>query len=197
MPRPGKESDRRHRTSQLLPLRSEVSWAQKPSPGGRRPVVSVTAPSWLCPCPDPWVAFTLEIAAVWALRCCVAKSLFSCFCKIKDTCFSFTTNFIDLDILSVSAHSRYWLPVGRGQGGCSASSNAWDRPMAKNYLAKMSIVAESSQATFNTFHQSQHFLHTLYKSFFFFFHFGCVFTFLEIINHNMPKMLHIFFYLHY
>ena len=31
------------------------------------------------------------------------KSLFSFFCKIKDTFFIFTHNFIDLDILSMSA----------------------------------------------------------------------------------------------
>ena len=30
-----------------------------------------------------------------------------------------------------------------------------------------------------------------------FLHFSCVFTFLEIIKHNMPKMLHIFFHLQY
>ena len=37
------------------------------------------------------------------------------FCKIKDTVFIFTNNFIDLDILTMSAISRYWLLVGRGQ----------------------------------------------------------------------------------
>ena len=34
------------------------------------------------------------------------KSLFSFFCKIKDTFFIFTSNFIDLDILSMSAICR-------------------------------------------------------------------------------------------
>ena len=36
--------------------------------------------------------------------------------KIKDTFFVFTNNFFDLDIWSMSAVSRYWLLVGRGQG---------------------------------------------------------------------------------
>ena len=40
--------------------------------------------------------------------------------------------------------------------------------------------------TFDTFDQSQHLLHTLHKSFFVF---QLHFTFLEIIKHNMPKML--------
>ena len=51
------------------------------------------------------------------------------------------------------------------------------------------------QTTFDTFYQSQHFLHILQKSFFFL-HFSCVFTFLEI-KHNMPKMSHIFYHLQY
>ena len=44
----------------------------------------------------------------------------------------------------------------------------------------------TSQTTFDTFDQSQHLLHTLHKSFF---AFSCIFTFLEIIKRNMPKML--------
>ena len=54
---------------------------------------------------------------------------------------------------------------------------------------------ETSQTTFDTFDQSQHFLHTLHRSFLL--SFSCVFTFLEIIKHNMPKRLHIFFPLQY
>ena len=46
------------------------------------------------------------------------KSLFRFFCQIKDTFFPFTNNFIDLDILSMSAISSYCLLVGRGQGCC-------------------------------------------------------------------------------
>ena len=45
---------------------------------------------------------------------------------------------------------------------------------------------EISQIIFNTFDQSLHLRHTLHK---FFVHFSCVFTFLEIMKHNMTKML--------
>ena len=45
---------------------------------------------------------------------------------------------------------------------------------------------KASQTTFDMFDQSQHLLHTLHKSFLCF---TCVFTFLEIIKHNMLKML--------
>ena len=43
----------------------------------------------------------------------LAKSPFSFFCKIRDTFFIY---FTDLDILSVSALSCYWLLVGGGWG---------------------------------------------------------------------------------
>ena len=49
------------------------------------------------------------------------KRPFSFFCKIKDTVFIFTSNFTDLDILSMSATSHYWLLVGRGQGASQHS----------------------------------------------------------------------------
>ena len=46
-----------------------------------------------------------------------AKCLFSFFCKRKDISFHFFTNsFTDLDILSMSSISHYWLLQGRGQG---------------------------------------------------------------------------------
>ena len=48
----------------------------------------------------------------------LAKSPLFFFCKIKDTFFIFTNDFIGLDSLSMSAFSRYWLLVGRGQGCC-------------------------------------------------------------------------------
>ena len=43
---------------------------------------------------------------------------------------------------------------------------------------------ENLQTNFDMFDQSQHLLHTLHKSFLCF---SCVFTFLKIIRHNMPK----------
>ena len=46
------------------------------------------------------------------------ESPFSFFYQINDTFFIFSNNFTDLDILSMSAVSRYWLLVGRGQGCC-------------------------------------------------------------------------------
>ena len=47
---------------------------------------------------------------------------------------------------------------------------------------------KTSQTTFDIFNQSQHLLHTLHKSFLCVC-FSWVFTFLEIIKHNIPKML--------
>ena len=44
------------------------------------------------------------------------ESLFIFLCKIRDF-FHFTNNFIELDILSMSAKSCYWLLVGRGWEG--------------------------------------------------------------------------------
>ena len=60
------------------------------------------------------------------------------FCKIKDTFFIFTNNF-DLDILSMSAISHYWLLVGRGLGVLLNIFQCIRQPSSKD-LAKMSIV---------------------------------------------------------
>ena len=46
------------------------------------------------------------------------SGFFFFFYKIKDSFFIFTINFIDLDILNMSAISCCWLVVGRGQGCC-------------------------------------------------------------------------------
>ena len=78
------------------------------------------------------------------------KSPFSFFHKMKDTFFIFTNNCIDLDILNISALSRYWLLVGGGQGCCKTPSNLQDSPTAKNYLATMSIVPRNFAKTFLT-----------------------------------------------
>ena len=69
-----------------------------------------------------------------------SKCPFWFFCTLKETFFIFTNNFIDLDILSMSAISCYWLLVCRGQGCNQTSSNPKDSSTAKCYLAKMSIV---------------------------------------------------------
>ena len=47
---------------------------------------------------------------------CRPKRLLRFFHEIKDTVFIFTNNFSDLDVLSMSAVSRYGLLVGRGRG---------------------------------------------------------------------------------
>ena len=87
------------------------------------------------------------------------------FCKIKDIFFIFINNFVDLEILSMSDISCYWLLVGGVQGCCQTSPNTQDSPTTKNSLDKMSMHQETLQITFNT-DQSQHFLHILHKSFF-------------------------------
>ena len=51
---------------------------------------------------------------------------------------------------------------------------------------------ETLQTTFDTFNQSQHLLHTLPKSFL---HFSCLFTFLGVIKHNMPKYCFFIFHM--
>ena len=50
---------------------------------------------------------------------------------------------------------------------------------------------ETSQTTCDMFDQSQQFLHKLHKAFLCF---SCVFSFLELIKHNMPKMLLFFIF---
>ena len=60
-----------------------------------------------------------------------------------------------------------------------------ERYPARNFQLKTSPI------TFDTTKQSQH-LHTLHK-FFFFLHFSCVFTFLELIKYNRLKMFFSFF----
>ena len=46
------------------------------------------------------------------------KSLLRFLHTTKDSLFIFTSNLIDLDILSMLAVSPYWLLAGRGQGRC-------------------------------------------------------------------------------
>ena len=65
------------------------------------------------------VALLVPLESTTATLDCVLgwpKSPFSFSRKIKDTFFIYTNNFIDLDILSMSVLSCYWLLVGRDQG---------------------------------------------------------------------------------
>ena len=117
------------------------------------------------------------------------------FHKVKDTFFIFTNNFIL--IFLVCQLSPAWYNVD-----CSQLMSQFDHYQFQHVYPTMehrpvkNLQHETSQTTFDTFDQSQHLLHTLHKSFFFL-HFSCIFTFLEIIKHNMLKILHIFFYLQY
>ena len=119
------------------------------------------------------------------------------FHKIKNTFFIFANKFIDLDILGMSAIPCYWLLVGRGQRKMLIIFQCIRQPMAKNYLAKISIVPRNF---------ANHFWHIqsitasspyTVQIFYFFLHCSCIFTFLEIIKHTMRKILHIFFCLQY
>ena len=88
----------------------------------------------------------------------------------------------DFDILSM-------LPPTQHNVDCSQLMSCFDRyqlqltyPTVKHRPAR-NLQHKILQTTSNMFLQSQHLLHTLHKSFFFCFIF--VFTFLEIIKHNM------------
>ena len=60
--------------------------------------------------------------------------------------------------------------------------------LTTEYCLVWNLQHETSQTTFDMFHQSQHLLHTEDKLFaLFFLHCNYVLTFLEIMKHNMPK----------
>ena len=96
----------------------------------------------------------------------------------------FTNNFIDLDILSVSATSCYWLLVGRGRGAAKhlpvhktapQQRIIWPNVNSTKKLHKPLLTCSISHSAFSI-HCTNLFLY-----------FRCVFTFLEIIKHNTPK----------
>ena len=111
--------------------------------------------------------------------------------SIKDTFSIFTNNFIDLDILRVSAITCYWLLVGRGQKvplnifQCIRQSHSKEllgqNVNSTKKLHKPLKTRSISHSTFSI-NCTNCFLR-----------FSCVFTFLETIKHSMPKMLHISF----
>ena len=87
------------------------------------------------------------------------------FHKIKDMFFIFTNNFVDLDILSMSAICHvvlHWL--------FSINVLTWSlstsvvHPTAEHHPVG-NLQHKTSQTTSDTFDQSQHLLHTLHKSF--------------------------------
>ena len=89
---------------------------------------------------------------------------------------------LNLDTLSVSAISCVV------SHNCSQLMSLFDHYQFQLvYLTMKHHPAKSLQhEIIDTFDQSQHLLHTLHRSFYFLL-FGCIFTFLEIIKHNMPK----------
>ena len=114
------------------------------------------------------------------------KSPLCFFHKIKDTFFIFTSNFIDLDILNMSAVSCYWLLLGRGWGAAkhlpmhmTAPQRRIIWPKCQQYkkLSKLLLTYLISHSTFSI-HSTNLFLS-----------FRCIFTFLGIIKHNVSKML--------
>ena len=112
----------------------------------------------------------------------------------QKTHFSFSPITTDLDSFSMSAISHYLLLVGvEAPGAATHLPMHKTAPQQRIIWPKSQQFQETSQTTFDMLDQSQH-LHTLQKSFL---HFSSIFTFLEIIKHNMPKMLCIFFHLQY
>ena len=98
-------------------------------------------------------------------------------------------------IFSVCQLSPTWC-----NADCSQLMSPFDRYQLQLVYTTMehcparNLQHKTSQTTFDPFDQSQN-LHTLHKSYFLCF--SCVFTFLEIIKHNMPKMLLFSFHLQY
>ena len=125
----------------------------------------------------------------------LAQSPFSIFLKIKDAFFVFTNNFIVLNILRMSTIFlvvEHWL--------FSINVSIWLLSTSTGLPDHGASSSEKSPAwnftnCFDTFSQSQHLLHTLHESFFWCF--SCIFTFLDVIKHNTPKMLHIIFHHQY
>ena len=112
------------------------------------------------------------------------KSLFSFFRKRKDRFSCSPIMGLILDVLRMSSVSHYWHLVGRGQGAANYLPMHETAPQQRIIWPKHHPYQETSQTTFDTFNLSQ-------------VYFSCIFTFLEIIKDNMPKILHIFFHLQY
>ena len=93
-----------------------------------------------------------------------------------------------------------WLSLMWYNVDCSQLMSQFDRYQLQLIYPTMqhcplrNLQHETSQSTFDTFNQSQHLLHTLHKSSL---AFQLHFTLLEIIKHNMPKMLLFSFHLQY
>ena len=128
----------------------------------------------------------------------VGQKLHYCFFrKIKDTFFIFTNNFIDLDILSMSLSSAW----------CNAYFSQLMSQFDHYQLQLVYPTVEQIQREISSTKLLKPLLtHSVSHSpfsilctnlFFFFLHFSCIFSFLEIIRHNMLNMLRISFHLQY
>ena len=140
--------------------------------------------------------FSVNLVYVY-MGVCVYIYIYGCpkcplsfFCKINNTFFIFTNNFIDLGILSMSPVSHYWLLVGRGQGVAKHLPMPKTAPIAKN---KMSILLRNFTKHFWDFQSVT--TPSPYTEHIFSFVFQLHFYLLEIIKHNMLKMLYIFCHL--
>ena len=136
-------------------------------------ILYIMVHSWwylLCIWTKVWHKFTIIVLG-WP------KSLFSLFHKIKGTFFIFTSNFIDLDILIISAISQvvdHWLfsvnvliwslstSTGLPDRGTSSSMNSPEWNLANLFWHVQSVTVPSP--------------YTAHKSFL---HFSCVLPFLE------------------
>ena len=125
-------------------------------------------------------AFLVSVTSSLHERFTWPKSLYGFFHKIKDTFSIFTSNFIDLDILSISALSRvveHWL--------FSINVSIWSLSTSTGLPDRGASHVQSVIAPF-PIHCTNVFLR-----------FSCIFSFFEVIKHNVQKMLCIFFHIQY
>ena len=113
--------------------------------------------------------------------------------KIKDIFFIFPNNFTDLDILSMSAISlrgRTLIVPDYCLDLIVISCSWFTRTCG---VVQRGVSGTGLHKPLYTFDQPQRLLHARRKSLVL--RFSCVFTFLEMMKHNMPEMLPIFFHL--
>ena len=118
------------------------------------------------------------------------RSPYDFFHNIKSTFFIFTSNFIDLDILST-------LAISSMVELCSQLMSQFD-----HYQLQLVYLTMEHHPVRNLQHETSkpfltgsisHCISSIHWTNLFLC-FSCIFTFLEIIKHNMPTMMHIFFH---
>ena len=126
------------------------------------------------------------------------KGLYSFFCKIKDTFFICTNNFLELDILSMSAIFCMIYNID-----CSQLMSWFDcYQLQLVYLTVEHHPARNPrhdiwQTTFDTYSVTAPSPYAAQIFFVCFLHLSCVFIFLERVEHDMLKLLHILVHLQY